>query len=252
MKIMDFLKNYLPQIFIGLGILLSFVGGLIIFVRTNEYNKEIEKKTKENITLSTEINELGKENKILISQNIEFTNLNGDLIKKNLKLIEQNIELSDNLTKQSKIINSNITGGDSFCYLHVFKNPRFENRFRLMLINEGNFAMSKIQIRIVNLNEFNTSEDFTLESLTKNTISVDELSGKMSQIIGEVDFNTKHNSINLNIFINARNGSFIQLLRIKKVGENWKYANRVKKEDDIIYEKISDEFPISENENIWE
>ncbi|MCX2681676.1 hypothetical protein OOZ15_17115 [Galbibacter sp. EGI 63066] len=245
---MDFFKNYLPQIFIGLGVLFSFIGGLIIYIRTNEYNSEIKKRTNENIVLTTKNKRLTSENQILITKNIEFTNLNGELINKNLELTSQNIELTDNLQKQSEIINSNITGGDSFCYILPIINPKYENRYRLLLKNDGEYLMSNIQVRIVDLNEYETAN--SIISLYGKTTNVTELSGKTGMIIGEIDLG-KENYKNLNIFISARNGSFKQLIRMKKMKKKWHFATRVNKEDEILFEKISKDFPIEKNEDIW-
>jgi hypothetical protein len=248
---MDFFKNYLPQIFIGLGVLFSFIGGLMIFIRTNEYDLKIEKKANENLIISTENNRLVNENQTLISKNIEFTNFNGELINKNLKLTEQNIKLSDNLKKQSDIINSNITGGDSFCYIVPMINPKFENVYRLFLRNAGEHVMSNIQIRIVDLDEFEHTKDIMISLYGKIT-NINELSGKTGTIIGEIDLGKEKNTKRLNIFISARNGSITQLLRLKKVDDKWKFANRVLKEEKIIHEEISDGFATEKNENIWE
>ena len=246
---MEFIKNYLPQIFIGIGVIFSFIGGVIIFIRTNEFNVTIDNTAKENIALTTENNALGVENKTLISKNIEFTSLNGELIKKNLELTGQNLQLSNNIREQSEIINSNITGGDSFCHLQLSFDGT--NRFRLLLVNEGEYAMSKIQIRIVDLDELNATKNHTVESLTKNTFNVNELPGKMAQIIGNYQINSQKNAVSLNIFINARNGNFIQLFRLRKVNNDWHFADRVKKENQVIYEKIGDEFPIKNPDDIW-
>lgn len=249
MKNMEFIKNYLPQIFIGFGVIFSFIGGIIIFARTNEYNDTLKQKAIINENLTNENLNLTKDNKTLITQNIEMTTLNGNLIQKNLELSEQNIQLSNNIKEQSEIINSNITGGDSFCHLQL--SYAGINNFNIVLVNEGNFPMSKIQVRIVDLDELHATKIHTLESLTKNTFNVDELSGKMAQIIGNLQLTPQTNEVNLNIFINAKNGNFIQLSRLRKFDNVWHFANRVKKGDQILLEKIDEKFPVKTPDEIW-
>ncbi|MBD3830623.1 MAG: hypothetical protein IE890_09050, partial [Arcobacter sp.] len=57
-----------------------------------------------------------------------------------------------------------------------------------------------------------------------------------------------------NIFFTARNGSFTQLLRFKKINGLWLSATKVTNKDNVIlYERIDDNYPREISGNIsWE
>jgi len=175
--------------------------------------------------------------------------MNGLLIQKNIELSEQNIQLTNNIKEQSEIINSNITGGDSYCYL--LTSYAGMNNFNIILVNDGSYPMSKIQVRIVDLDELNATKNLTLELLTKYTFHIDELLGKMSQKIGMMPLSPQKNEASFNIFINAKNGEFIQLLRLRKFDNVWYFAYRVKKGDQILLERIDEKFPTKIPKEIW-
>ena len=46
-----------------------------------------------------------------------------------------------------------------------------------------------------------------------------------------------------NIFFSARNGLFTQLLRLRKIDGKWIYAMKVERDGKLIFEKVDDNFP---------
>lgn len=243
------IRTYLPQIFIALGVLFSFIGGLMMFIRTNESNRALKEKTEETIKSSEHNIILSTDNKNLITQNLSLTEINNSLSQKNIELIHQNIDLTNSLKRQSEIINSNVTGGNSFCLIQL--SFVSSDEFRIILINEGEFPLYNIQVRIVDLDEFRTIENATLKSLTKNVFHISELSGRIATIIGVINLNNREESAGFNIFYDAKNGSFTQLLRLRKSLNGWYQASRVERNNEIIYEKIDEGYPIAGNEDIW-
>ena len=198
------LKTYLPQILILFGLGLTFVGGLISFIRSNEYDKKIEKNVDETIQLS-------KENQRLAQSNEQLNNQNQLLIQKNLEL--------------SNLINSNITGGDSFCYVTIsFDSP---TTGQIITHNPGKYALSSIQVRITDLSELNGSTPVTIESLSKNTFTISELPPNTVSVGGKITIINGSKHVRLNVFCNARNGDFTQLLRLRWDGDVWSFATRV-------------------------
>lgn len=55
-----------------------------------------------------------------------------------------------------------------------------------------------------------------------------------------------------NVFLNARNGFFTQLLRLRRVDGNWKVATQITKQlangdaGPILYQKVDEDFPLNE------
>jgi hypothetical protein len=56
--------------------------------------------------------------------------------------------------------------------------------------------------------------------------------------------------INFNIFFSARNGLWIQILRMRWVGDGWATANKVIRGSEVVYREVSSNFPRQADGNI--
>ncbi len=236
----ELIKVYLPQIFIFLGVILTFLGGLLTYVRSNEYDINIKRKVEETNTVSME-------NKELALSNQELNNQNQLLISKNIELSNKNIDLSNKAVELSNLVNSNVTGGDSFCYITImFDGPTSGT---IITRNSGKFPLSSIQIRIADLNDTSIP---SIESLAKNTFSINELPPNSVSVGGKIHIINEAIVLRLNIFCKARNGDFVQLLRLKRIGANWVFATKVTEmmSGKLLYKQIQEGFPVSDN--MWE
>ncbi|MGQ8336827.1 hypothetical protein ACUNWD_09770 [Sunxiuqinia sp. A32] len=239
---MDIIKEYLPHLFIGLGMLFSFIGGVLIFVRTNDFNEKIKSQAILNQKLTIE-------NKKLITDNIQMTSLNGELIKKNLELSEQNIELTNQLNLQSESISSNITGGDSYCCIEFSDLNGDQNV--ILLINKGEYTVHNIHAQFVDLDEIEIINP-TIDYFRKNSFHLTELHPKTAKLLGQYDLSEKIDEANFNFRYNAMNGAFNQKLKFRKQDNHWFTATQIKKGDSILYERIDEGFPFkNEREDIW-
>jgi hypothetical protein len=142
------------------------------------------------------------------------------------------------------------TGGDSFCYLDVYRQE--DGEYNLGLIHSGKYPLYDIEVSFKNLNDL-THEDITkwpresfgelapgLVTFIHNDDSDDE---------DEFKFKFEDNEDNLikytaNFY--CRNGSFKQDIRIMKFNNEWHTATRVRKGDNVVFNKISDTFPLKE------
>jgi hypothetical protein len=164
-----------------------------------------------------------------------------------LSVIEASVKKTlDELEEKTADLVAHITGGESFCYLRGM--PSHDGvSIDMLLIHEGKHTLRDVDARIVDLQEFETStERPTLENIWGDNRQFGTL------IPGHV-LTIRGNKLSLgiglsrafNIFFTASNGSFTQLLRYRKVGDEWRYATKVHRNDIDIYEKIQEGFPLS-------
>lgn len=216
--------------------LLILVGGILTIgaaagttVRQSAQQAETDRKNNTILSLSQQLLEQGKHIGIL----------NKQLLTK-----------SEEIAKLNREVRDSVVGGNSFCYIATMLKqgiPRF------VLVHQGKFPLYDLAVRIVDLDKFEElkKEGMTLENLFKSEVNVNtgNLAPNQVRLLGEVLFQPKE-TVRLNIFFSARNGFFTQILRIKKVGTEWKSAFKVtqKKEgkQETLLEKIDDGYPRNE------
>lgn len=122
---------------------------------------------------------------------------------------------------------NNITGGDSYCYL-AFMKPCTSNTLPLFVVQQGNYNLFDVIIRISNISnkKVHTYQDIKNDkTITFPTLYAGFGTDKSEEIIlpdsGEAEFN---------VFINARNGYWIQNIKLKKVGGEWKWKTNIVKQ----------------------
>jgi hypothetical protein len=164
---------------------------------------------------------------------------------------------SDEIATLNKQISQSITGGDSFAYLGPSYVSGGAFPESLMLIHEGKFPVYDVSFRVVDLDDFEAELKKPAETANILSVGVNQTVGNLSPrsalftgiTVRERPF------VRLTIQISARNGHFVQSIRIKKVGESYKTANRVSKTDEagkdsVIYEKVDDGFPLDQNGHV--
>jgi len=169
---------------------------------------------------------------------------------------------SDEIAALNRQIAASVTGGDSFCYVQVSSpDDAGVNTATLMLLHQGEYPLYNVDVRIVNLQDFrqaSNQERYMMQNLSE-TIRVGDLIPGSAVPIKYEQLSTGDEQ-DFNVFINARNGFFTQLLRRRRVDGNWKVATRVMKsptdgrEPPIhIHEKVEDGFPRNERGEVdWE
>lgn len=217
------MKEHIPQILITLGAFLTIAGGFMSYLQNNESTKELKQQTELNGELSSKNNEIANQN---------------------LTLIEQNINLSSKLIDKADDIAASVTGGDSYCYLSM--SWMKQNEATLMIINDGNHPMYKVQMRIVDLAKYKTGNKVDLVALKGTIANFDELTAGHAMEAGKLKVDSNIDKLSYNIFYSSRNGSFTQKLRLTRIGETtWVCATQVTKTFDaeLLYEKIDEDYP---------
>lgn len=146
---------------------------------------------------------------------------NNELQTKILDLARSNASLA----KESI---STVTGGDSFCYMN------FSYQFGMptpVLIHSGKYPLYDVQVRITDLNKFRRKVELhqPLDLSSDINLTIGELQ------VGRVWINrglavpfSDERAQDFNIFFSARNGIWTEILRLRKVGNSWSPALRVR------------------------
>lgn len=161
---------------------------------------------------------------------------------------------SDEIATLNKQISHSITGGDSFAYLGPIYLSGGSFPESLMLIHEGKFPVYDVSFRVTDLDDFEAELKKPIGTTNLLSVGVNHTVGNLSPrsaLVTGIKLRERP-YVRLTIEISARNGHFVQSIRIKKAGESYKTANRVSKTDEtgkesVIYEKIDDGFPLDQN-----
>jgi hypothetical protein len=140
-----------------------------------------------------------------------------------------------------------VTGGDSFCYvLPMVKQglPSFT------VAHSGKYPLYDVTFRMVDLEKAEAlgKKAYQFEHMFDDvTFSADigTLVPKTSRLFNKFRFPPK-DSLRFNVFFNARNGAFMQFLRMHKIGGEWKIASKVVREENTLFEKIDKGFPLND------
>jgi hypothetical protein len=159
---------------------------------------------------------------------------------------------SDEIAKLNREIVNSVIGGDSFCYLSIGSiNPQ-NNVGILVAVSQGEHPIYDVNARIVDLQKFEKIKDnLTLQTINQSETHINignMIKGTASMIRQFPLGNTSKRDFN--IFFSARNGLYTQLLRLRKVNDEWVSATKVEKNGEVIFEKIDDNFPRSKKGEI--
>jgi hypothetical protein len=154
-----------------------------------------------------------------------------------LELRRQLSEVSGNLQKASQDVatlarenRDLLTGGDSFCYISVGSLTGNDN-VPLLLLSAGKNTLQDVQVSLRDLDNLHklakkgdSAPRQLLSELLRGT-RIGDLPPHAAQIIGWLRLRSDQRSYFVQI--EARNGTFIQPIRFRRVGGKWKVATEV-------------------------
>jgi hypothetical protein len=165
-----------------------------------------------------------------------------------LKIQEKTAKMLDELETKTSDLVSHLTGGDSFCYLMIGNLFKSSNVGIFTVVHCGNHVIYDVKARICDLNVPVTAQ-MSGNSEIHRTFGNLTPGHAISQ--GSWNLGDGENK-NYNIFWNARNGGFVQLLRFRKINDQWYFATKVQR-DKVIFEKIQEEYPRNQQGTVdWE
>lgn len=166
-------------------------------------------------------------------------------IEHTLAAVEKRLlKVLEDLDVKTKSISDHVTGGDSFVYLWPQTIPLAgANRsLHFMATVRGASAVYNARAQISDVNDRRAHyEPLVLGDRTPGVVNYVSISNPRPTAEEHV----------LQVFITARNGSFRQLIHLKKIGDYWSYAIRVTNgAGNLLFEEVSPEFPREENGEI--
>lgn len=166
--------------------------------------------------------------------------------------LEIKVKAKDEEIKElNNYILSTITGGDSFCRLGLVSINSRNNRASLVAIPKGEYPLYDVSFKIFDVEEF---DRITSEEPARGSIDIDvgNVAPGITQRIGNINLGYG-NEKRYNVFIFARNGSYTQWIRLKRIGREWVMATKVARGDSTLYKEIDDRYPQDRFGNIdWD
>lgn len=172
-----------------------------------------------------------------------------DFLNRRLDAISENEprQKSEDIAELKNHIASTITGGDSFAYIiPVFQSANASPI--LTVVHRGEYPLYDLSVRIVDLAKLGGKAP-SLSEMKSSVIG--NLSPNHAAPIGNVQINGE--SLRWNLFFSARNGFFTELLRVQRVGNEWKTAlkvmNRPTADEEVktLFERIDQDYPLGKD-----
>ncbi|MBF0466229.1 MAG: hypothetical protein HQK88_04740 [Nitrospirae bacterium] len=179
--------------------------------------------------------------------------------------VEENFSLMDTrfnkllltFEKKTNEMICNLTGGDSFTYFAIGSLNSNTNTGILTAIHVGEYPHYDVTARILDLQKFEKiKSNPTLENLAECSINIDL--GILTHGLGkmfEQPWNVEHeNKQSYNVTFTARNGSYSQKIRLKKVNGKWQQATKVfDRQKRVLHEEVASDYPKDEEGNVtWD
>ncbi|MFM4922410.1 hypothetical protein [Aeromonas dhakensis] len=154
-------------------------------------------------------------------------------------------ELLDKVESKTEEMIGHISDGNSFPWLQIGMTYG-SNQGVLMAIHQGDHPLYDVIARIVDLQKLeqvkNNISLATLEHIETN-VNIGNMIPSHASMVQKWEIESEPEQ-SYNIFLTARNGSFTQLLRLKKVNGAWVCATKImNKNNEILHEQIDDNYP---------
>jgi len=224
-----------------IGVLASFAMlGIIGAYATIQQSARSSKDTSEaNTKLGLSIDALRASSE----ESARLTRLNSQLQG---NLIDSSRQLAS-LTRKNYSI---VSGGHSFCYvdMHYGGGPR--NILQVALLGKGPDPIPWVSGRIVDLDSFLKTGALAETEIHFEFQTPRRFTGLYTQLNRSVSVNPDTPSKQYNVFLQASNGMFTQLLRLRKVDAAWMSATRVSgfyyggDSWALVHEEIDKGFPV--------
>ena len=163
-------------------------------------------------------------------------------VENNLEKIEKRAnDILNSLEVRTALIFSQITGGNSFCFANLSQNYLGERNLTIM--HQGDYSLYDLTVRIVDLDKFNEhAGNPEYAHVFEKIFSIGTMLPKQFNNLCTISMSDQENSKSFNIFFSARNGMFHELLRLKKINNEWVSAIKVDREKTLL-ESVSDSYP---------
>lgn len=171
-------------------------------------------------------------------------------VESGLSSIEGRVQqLLTGLDEKTADLAGYVTGGESVCCMMCA--PGASDTINSFAVeNVGKHPLYEVYARVIDLETFEEiSKAGPPFDYGKSEIHFDlgSLIPGLAKIVGVNLSMRSSSSRNFNIFYTARNGSFTQEFRYRRVNGNWLYATQVSRQNGIVHEQIQQGFPRNAN-----
>jgi hypothetical protein len=175
---------------------------------------------------------------------------------------EEIAALYKKIAELNENIAGSVTGGNSYCYVTCINDYLDQNICEFVLITNGKFPMYDVVANITDYRLVHKLESHGegYSRYDKGTTSItigNVLPGRAASITRmPLPNDIRHDFI---VEFSARNGIYIQWVKLRKINGKWKHAYRVVKskkvntvdnESGIIYEKIDPGYPLNDKKEV--
>lgn len=163
-------------------------------------------------------------------------------------------EKSEEIAALNKTTMNSIIGGESFCYISINAINNQTNDGLITVIHQGEFPMYDVNARIVDLQKFNQikgQKNFATIRQADTDMRIGNIIPETASMLAPISLGQATEK-KFNIFFSARNGLYNELLRLKKINNEWARAIKVTRNGETIYEFIDDSFPKVNGTIDWE
>ena len=158
------------------------------------------------------------------------------------------------IVEVNKQLASSITGGTSFAYIiPAFFDPT-HNAPMLTLVHQGEYPLYDLTVRIIDMATFDNmvrkNDSYSDKLREEVQLSVSNIGPNQASLLKTVQLD--RDPLKWNLFFSARNGFFTELLRVRRVGNEWKTALKVIRirspsKNQVLLEKIDSGYPLSKD-----
>ncbi|MHC5061769.1 MAG: hypothetical protein ACYTFK_11875 [Planctomycetota bacterium] len=154
---------------------------------------------------------------------------------------------SEEIASLNREIVNLVTGGDSFCYIDIANIDSNTNRGILTVVHHGEHPSYDVTARIADLQRYNQIKKWTIETTLKTDtpLKIGNIPKGSVCIISPFDLGDSQNR-DFNVFFTSRVGFSTQLLRMRKIKNKWIIATQVERNGEVLFEKVNDDFPKTE------
>lgn len=230
------IDNINPQIVIGLGVILTFIGGFLAYRNEIKYrtdaiesrftidslvnknnllNKQIDIKADEIKTKSDEIDKTTIKNLGLSEKNKKLNQRIDIKAKQNQELIGTNIKLSEELVRETKEVKAEISGGDSYLKIYLVHDIPTN---KLKVLGE---IIGEYNVRSINLT---IDSRYKVVKSVYNT-KIEELNAGVPHELKTLPLPTIEAML-YEIRIVAKNNKYLQYAYVHKLGDQF-YSQHV-------------------------
>jgi hypothetical protein len=175
----------------------------------------------------------------------------------NTTLTEKNNEISQLQMESAKAI----TGGNSFAYMLLqVPDPKTASTAIPLFVHQGKYPLYDLQASIVDLDEHKRLTDrkefiAATTALSGTSLQVGNLTPGFASTLRAVLPHPSGQNFSYNVFYVARNGAWVQSLRMRWVGDGWAIANKVVggAENKELYREVTPNYPLDEKGEVeWD